>query len=368
MRLPKVEGTKVRGSTYYSNIRVPPPLRDRYPGKSHIVRSLETSDPKIAKRKVTSLVASRIDEEIKLERASKIEEAIQNLPIDQRRIVEDAGGIDGLIAHYEVSKKAQAFAHVGVTDYITDVPTPSLELKIEEAQDRAAHEVLLDEAVQEAKTLRAVGRDVQIPGNKATDLRELAMAYIEAHGTPRVSHRSYLTPVRRFIELHGDIPLEDLRMEHLRIFPNELKNLTPSRKDGVNELPFKENAKAAKARNLPLMTDSARLKSVDHLKYLTAWAPSQDYLAEDPFKGFTITTRNRKFSEQKLTRSAFDGKEVAAILKYARSERHPHSIDYWGPLLMAYQGARRARCGWTPALSTTLTRKKTTETTCCYDD
>lgn len=341
MPLPKVEGTKVRGSTYYSNIRVPPPLKDRYPSKSHIVRSLETSDPKIAKRKITSLVASLIDEEIELNRAANIDEAIKSLPADQRRIVEDAGGIEGLIGEFEASKKALAFAHVGESDYDTDVPTPSRDLRVEEAQDRAVHGVLLDEAVQEAKTLRAVGLNVQVPGNKVTGLRELAMEYIEAHGTPRVSHRSYLTPVRRFIELHGDIPLEDLRMEHLRIFADELKKLTPSRKDGVHKLAFRENAKAAKVQNLRLMTDQARRKSIDHLKYLTAWAPSQGYLSADPFSGFKLTTARGKFSDQKKPRLPFSGAEAQTMLEYVRSNRHPQSVDYWGPLIMAYQGARR---------------------------
>jgi len=340
MGLAKVSGTQTRGDRYFLNLRIPPALQAHF-GKTHLRGALKTADPKVAEREVMLRRAEFHQLEKEQARRADVSAFVEELPGDQRLAFQEAGGtLEGLLSAYERRRAALAFAAVG-DDYDDDRPRQRLEIAIERAQDQAALDVLTADAVREGKALRNLGETVEIPGGDVTGLRELANAYFEKKQTPELSKRTYDHAVRRFIELHGDVPLHDLTKAYLREFATALKKLTPSRKDGVHKLPFAENTKVAAAKGLPLMTDDARAKAVNHLKYLTSWAPSQGYLEDDPFAGFKIGKTREKFSAQKRVRLPFSGEQIHEILAYVKANRHPETIDHWAPLLAAYQGARR---------------------------
>ena len=340
MTLPRVSGAECRGGRYFLNLRVPPALYDHF-GKTRLRAALKTADPRVAEREVMLRKAEFHRLETELARRADVSALVEQLPDDQRLAFNDAGGtLEGLLDAYERTRTAVAFASVG-DDYADDRPRERLEVDLERAQDQAALSVLTANAVREGKTLRNLGEPVEIPGGDVTGLRELANAYFEEKQTPELSRRTYEHAVRRFIELHGDVPLHDLTKAHLREYATALKTLSPSRKAGVHKLSFAENAKVAAAKNLPLMSDDARAKAVNHLKYLTSWAPSQGYLEDDPFAGFKIGKAKVKYSARKRVRSPFSGDQIQQILAYVKANRHPQTIDHWAPLLAAYQGARR---------------------------
>lgn len=344
MGLAKVAGTQTRGDRYFLNLRIPPALQAHF-GKTHLREALKTADPKVAEREVMLRRAEFHRLEQEQARRADVSALVDQLPDDQRMAFQETGGtLEGLLSAYERSRVALKFAAVG-DDYDDDRPRARLEIDLERAEDQAALGVLTAEAVREYKAQRNLGETVEPPDTDlivdVTGLRELANAYFEEKQTPELSKRTYEHAVRRFIELHGDVPLHDLTKAHLREFATALKKLTPSRKDGLHKLTFAENVKVAAAKGLPLMTDDARAKAVNHLKYLTSWAPSQGYLEDDPFAGFKIGKIKEKFSAQKRVRSPFSGDQIAEILAYVKANRHPDTIDHWAPLLAAYQGARR---------------------------
>lgn len=274
-------------------------------------------------------------------RRANVSALVEQLPDDQRMAFQEAGGtLERLLSAYERTRAALAFSVVG-DDYDDDRPHERLEIALEHAQDQAALDVLTADAVREGKALRNLGEPVEIPGGDVTGLRELANAYFIEKQTSELSKRTYEHAVRRFIELHGDVPLHALTKAHLREFASALKKLSPSREGGFHKLAFAENVKLAAANGLPLMSDNARAKAVNHLKYLTSWAPSQGYLEDDPFVGFKIEKTKEKFSARKRVRSPFSGEQIQEILAYVKANRHPETIDHWAPLLAAYQGARR---------------------------
>lgn len=333
-------GTQTRGDRYFLNLRIPPALQAHF-GKTHLREALKTADPKVAEREVMLRKADFHRLETEQARRADVSALVDQLPDDQRMAFQEAGGtLEGLLSAYERSRVALAFAAVG-DDYDDDRPRERLEVALERAQDHAALDVLTADAVRDGKALRNLGEPVDLPNGDVTGLRELANAYFEEKQTPELSKRTYEHAVRRFIELHGDVPLHALTKAHLREFASALKTLSPSRKDGVHKLPLAENAKVAAAKGLPLMSDDARAKAVNHLKYLTSWAPSQGYLEDDPFAGFKIGKRREKFSARKRVRSPFSGEQIQEILAYVKANRHPETIDHWAPLLAAYQGARR---------------------------
>ena len=340
MGLAKVAGTQTRGDRYFLNLRIPPPLQSHF-GKTHLRDALKTADPRVAEREVMLRKAEFHQLEKEQARRADVSALVEELPDDQRLAFQEAGGtLEGLLSAYERSRAALAFAVVG-DDYDDDRPRERSDIAIDRAMDKAALGELTADAVREGKTLRNLGETVEIPGGDVTGLRELANAYFEEKQTPELSKRTYEHAIRRFIELHGDVPLHDLTKAHLREFANALRQLSPSRKSGTHRLPFAENVKVAAAKGLPLMSDDARAKAVNHLKYLTSWAPSQGYLEDDPFAGFKISKTKEKFSARKRVRSLFAGEQIQEILAYVKANRHPETIDRWAPLLAAYQGARR---------------------------
>jgi len=230
----RVAGAQIRQGIYYLNLRVPPAIQDAYDGHTHLRRSLKTSDPKVAEREVVLRKAEFHHKEQEISHKASIGDLVAKLPSDQLAAFKRAGGtLESLLAAFDTSKVASAFSVVGVTDYDDDGQTPALDKRLQKAADKAIHAELAADVVQEGKTLRALGEDVAIPGGDVIGLRELAEAYFVEEGTPKLSQRAYMYPVRRFIELHGDIPLADLTIDHLRIYETELKRLTSSRKGGV---------------------------------------------------------------------------------------------------------------------------------------
>lgn len=344
MGLAKVAGTQTRGDRYFLNLRIPPALQSHF-GKAHLRDALKTADPRVAEREVMLRRAEFNQLEKEQARRADLGALVEELPDDQRMAFQEAGGtLEGLLSAYERTHAALAFASVG-DDYDDDRPRERLEIALERVQDQAALDVLTADAVREGKALRNLGETVEIPGGDVTGLRELASAYFEEKQMPELSKRTYDHAVRRFIELHGDVPLHALTKAHLREFASALRKLSPSCKSGVHKLTFAENVKVAAAKGLPLMTDDARVKAVNHLKYLTSWAPSQGYLEDDPFSGFKVSRAKEKFSAQKSLRSPFSGDPIVEILAYAKANRHPETIDHWAPLLAAYQGARHEEIG-----------------------
>ena len=345
--LPPVNGTLRRVAGYSSNLRIPAELRDAFSGAEHHRRSLKTRDPKAAEKAIRRIQVE-LDDRLEACRSAKAQEAaLANLTEEQRSLYVAAGGLSGLLKQYEDTMVGRKFMRAGdPTEYAEDDEerNPS-EVRMEIAEHRAAYSVLTDDARERAKALRAIGTGVEVPGGDVTGLRELAQAYFEENNTPVNGQRHYTYPVRRFIELHGDLPLGDLTMDHIRTFAQEMRRTTSSRKDDIVKLAFWENVKKAKALGLKLTSDKARKNATDSLKGLTKFGVTQGYLKADPFAGFAIRVGRKKYSASAPVRLAFDGDAARRIVDYAANNRHPGSVDRWAPLLALYLGARREEIG-----------------------
>ncbi|MFY0634788.1 MAG: site-specific integrase [Vannielia sp.] len=215
---------------------------------------------------------------------------------------------------------------------------------LERKHVRAAIEGTLAEidslAATEAKALRALGQDVQT----VFGLRELLSVYVDAKGTGGQTADAMGSIVGRFIELHGDVVLEELTIAHLREYVDAIKHLpavTSSKKLRGQKLP--DLVRIGKANALAAVSDKTRARHVAMLKALTAFAPGQGYLPSDPWAAFKFTTPKSKYSAQK-PRAPFSGAQVVQVLAQA-STANLATIDQWAPLLAAYQGARREEIG-----------------------
>jgi len=343
MALPKVDGTKVRGATYHLNIRIPAEAAELYPGKTHLRRSLRTADPREAARQVTLAQAELIEAVERARQRGTLADAVAGLPPEQRELYEAAGGLEGLLRQYQATDTARAFLTAGgaLTDSELNGQEPAPgERYMADAAHRAELGALDHVAQAEAKVLRALGEDVPI----VNGLRELLAAYVRAKGTGNQTAEAMGSVVGRFIELHGDLPLEELTIAHLRDYASAIEGLpavTSSKRLRGQKLP--DLLRIGQAEGLTSIGVKTRAKHIAMLKALTAFAPGQGYLAADPWGAFKFIAPKGKRSAKK-PRAPFSGEQAAQVL--AMASKHPvATIDHWAPLLAAYQGARREEIG-----------------------
>ncbi len=353
----RIEGTKQRDGFYHLNLRIPAEAVSAFGGKSHLRRSLRTADPAEALRQVTLEKARIIEAVQRARQRDTLSDAVEALPPDQRQLYDEAGGLEGLLRQYAAHDKARAFmtaggavigsdtqvAGVKVQDgrvYLLPQVSSSGERTIAEAGHKAELTALDRIKESEAKTLRALGEDVPT----STGLRELLRAYVKAKGTGDQTAEAMGGVVGRFIELHGDVAVEDLTITHLREYVAAIEGLpavTSSNKLRGQKL--LDLLTVGRAEGLRSITDVTRARHVSMLKALTAFAPGQGYLLSDPWAAYKFIAAKKKHSAKK-SRAPFTGDQVALVLQEAA--RQPvATIDHWAPLLAAYQGARKEEIG-----------------------
>lgn len=344
MALQKVEGTKVRGSTYYMNLRIPVDALAAYPGKTHLRGSLKTSDPREAARRVTLMQAELIEAADAARQRDTLAETIAALPPEQREAFDAAGGLEGLLGAHMRDIAWLASAQATPPAEVPADSTPYEKWVEAEAQAEFERDIAWMEASarSRAKTLRALGEQVEVPG--AFGLRELLATYVKAKGTGDQTADAMGSIVGRFIELHGDLPLSDLTIAHLRDYAAAIENLpavTSSKRLRGQKLP--DLLRIAQAEGLTSISVKTRAKHIAMLKALTSFAPGQGHLAVDPWAAFKFVAPKGKHSAMK-PRAPFAGEQVVQVLAMA-SKQPVATIDHWAPLLAAYQGARREEVG-----------------------
>jgi integrase len=341
----KVKGTKLRNGVFHLNLRIPIEAAAAYPGLTHLRGSLRTSDPIEAARKVALAHAELIEAVNRARRGDTLADAVAALPSEQREAYDAAGGLEGLlIAHMRDTawlRKAQLQAPAEVPEDAT-----AYEKWVEaEAEAEFSRMVVATEqaARTRAKTLRAIGQEAEVPG-EVFGLRELLATYVKAKGTADQTAEAMGGVVSNFIELHGDLPLSELTIAHLRDYASAIEGLpavTSSKKLRGQKLP--DLLRIAQAEGLVPISVKTRAKHISMLKALTAFAPGQGHMSSDPWHAFKFISPKGKHSAHK-PRAPFSGQQVAQVLAMA-SKADPATLDHWAPLLATYQGARREEIG-----------------------
>jgi len=280
-------------------------------------------------------------------RETDINARLAQLPPEQRELYERSGGIEGLLAALQRTQKAQAFLLAGDPSLMeeTDEQPPSpIEAEMKAAEHRAAHQVLQNVARREAKTLKALGNKVDVPGGDLSGLSELAETFILKKNYTTQNADSVRYTVRRWLEFHRDYPLKELTRAHLADFDDALCDLPVARE--WLKTPMRTAVAAAKSRNLERVGFKVRERIITHLKSLSAFALNKGAVPIDPWVGYRTDKPKEKISELKAQKvTGFRPQEVNAILNHVAATAHPDTVDFWLPILSAYSGARREELG-----------------------
>lgn len=339
----RIEGTKQRAGVYHLNLRIPGEAMEAFGGKTHLRRSLRTADPTEALRQVTLEKARLIEAVDRARQREAMSDAVAALPLEQRELFRDAGGLEGLLRRFHATATARTFLTAGgaLTESELSGEAPGIG-EAEYARDvhRAELAALSRSAETEGRALRALGEAVPT----CNGLRELLASYVKVKGLGDQTAGAIGSIVGRFIELHGDLALEELTITHLREYVDAIATLprvTSSARLRGQKLP--DLLRIGAAEGLEAISDATRGQHVAHLKSLTAFAPGQGYLASDPWGAYKFIAAKKKHSAKK-PRAPFPGAHVERILA-AAATLPPETIDRWAPLLAAFQGARREEIG-----------------------
>jgi hypothetical protein len=358
MPLPKVPYTKQRGGKYHLNIPIPASIRPEYGGKVAYERTTGSSDPKEAERQVTAQRA-HMDTQVKEAQRRANQARLKSLldPADATA-VETVGGPSGLSPTIESLRVQMAFlmAGQGATDFPEDEDlAPDAMREIQIKAEQAAQTAFADTIKAETRRLKgaAAALDEAVPPTPTfldegvTGIRELAERMADDKSYTKQLRDSLRYTVRRWVELHGDMPISRWEKSHLSAFADALKGLPITREKRIQDLPIQKALAAAKAERLDTMGDKIRQTRIDHMKALAIFAMDQlGIIKSDPFGRYTIIKQKKKHSERAEDNiQPFSPCQIRSILPHCAAQFHEDSLDRWAPIISAYTGARREEIG-----------------------
>jgi integrase len=381
----KVKYTKLRGSTYHLNIPIPPSIRAEYGGKVAFERSTGSSDPKEAERQVTDQRAE-FNRQVREAQRRADQARLKSMldPADAATIAA-LGGPGGLVKAIEGLRQQAAFliAGSGVTEPTIEIETtlwagkgsdgawhnsevpfkvstggedlpPDAMRDLQARAEANAQRAFMDSTTADLRHFKELAGtlDVSIPpapsyldeGDRG--IRAIANKMADAKGYTKQLRDSLNYTVRRWIELHGDMPPAQWEKSHLNAFAEALKGLPITRERRVQNMPIRKAIEAAKAEGLETMGDKIRQTRIDHMKTLAMYAVDQlGVIKSNPFGRFTVIKAKEKHSARAASaRQPFTPAEVGLVLAKC-ANYHPDTLDRWAPLIAMYTGARREEIG-----------------------
>lgn len=346
LSLPKVPGTQQRGATYHFNLPIPVVIRDLYDGRTAFRGTLKTSDPKIAEAKVRRQKTIFDDQVVAAQKKKDRDRLEALLSEDQRATLAEAGGVEELAAHVKELRKVAAFITAGMGAETGD----PIQQRAQDASDRAFRDAILAD-VRGAKRI-ASALDIDLPEpprgmhEGVTGLRDVAERFLDAREYTEKNREKVFYTLRRWTELHGDVPLAQIKREHLNQFDEALKALPPSL--GVHRrLSITESIQRGKRDGTEPIGVKTRETALFHLKQLTAYAvDTLGAIPADPFVGYKTHKPKMRASERKRqSRGPFTPEQVGKIINYTRTTFDRTTIDHWLPMIAAYTGARLEELG-----------------------
>ena len=130
--LPHVPDTIQLRGRYHVKIAIPESIRKHWGDKAVYQKSTKSSDPATARKeagRIRAIINAQLDK-------AKAEESWQalarNLPPDQRKLLDEAGGLEGLLKEFEAKKAAlpflDAFGDADPEDVYASIPADGIDV------------------------------------------------------------------------------------------------------------------------------------------------------------------------------------------------------------------------------------------------
>jgi integrase len=212
---------------------------------------------------------------------------------------------------------------------------------------RRASVVLLEATVEalEAQEARLQGKIVKTPDAPPAGLA-LSQAFerwrIEHQG-PQKTANEFLAQIRRFISLHGDLPIDRITKAHVREFKDAMLNWPANLSNAERRRPVPEVLKAYEGLEVPrLSPKTINEKCLAPLKAVLAHCENDGLIESNPAVG--IRAKEPKLAE--ISRLPYSDEDLRTILAFpiftenARPEGGGGEAAKWLPLLAMFSGSR----------------------------
>ncbi len=173
---------------------------------------------------------------------------------------------------------------------------------------------------------------------------ELFQKFYDEQNAEWKSHKTHTTNLAfydTFVEIIGDVFVDELSFEHANQYIDTLRKLPPNRKKlkafkdkSIEEL-------IAMQGTFEPMSASNVNKNLERLKSVFLWAVQRRYMTVNILDKMRVKNRAQKVQAKKQ-RERFTQDELITIFnsdKY-QSGKHNRTYEYWLPLLGLYMGAR----------------------------
>jgi integrase len=147
--------------------------------------------------------------------------------------------------------------------------------------------------------------------------------------------------VRRFTELHGDLPVDAITKAHVRELKDKLLQVPAALPHKIRKLSLPKILAATKNMNRPTLSPGAVGKQLTAIRALLAWSENNGYVEHNVAAGVTVATAKNVADK----RVAYDASDLERIFADIGRFRKSEPSRFWLPLLAAYTGARLEELG-----------------------
>jgi integrase len=197
--------------------------------------------------------------------------------------------------------------------------------------------------------------NIAVPGRDALDLQTMFGKWLEERKPPRKTVLDFTTAVRRFTELHGNLPVYEITKPHLRAYKSALQRLPRSlagkmRKMTVPQLlEHLHNNPAPEGTTLAAGTIN---KALGALQSVFGWVSNQGYL--DDYPNWSNPAADMKLhnpADEEDGYVPYDAEDLKLIFNSPvfRSGERPRGgggeAAKWLPVIALFSGARLEEIG-----------------------
>jgi len=376
---------------YYFRAKVPVDLQGIY-GKREIFFSLKTSDRQEALQRV-HMESVKLDQEFAEKRRQRDAEAVERLSeIEVERITaiwrhealraDEESRINGLSAtDFQLWHDAISLTYVEAREHLAtgnlskisgDLDDLLEEIGMKVAKGSEAYKqlayALLKAKVETLDALKArhEGRVVKTPPEPASPvtatptesdkdaptITHVHAMWAEEHlaaGGPEKTVKDFGTYVRRFVELHGDLPVSQITKRHVRDYKDAMLKY-PSRRVGkLKDMTVPQLLEyVRKNPETPVMSPrTVNDRALGAIGAVLGWAEANDYIEANPASGVKVKAMKVK----RTARLPYSVEDLNTIFRFPiytlndRPQAGAGEAAKWLPLLAVYTGARLEELG-----------------------
>jgi integrase len=155
------------------------------------------------------------------------------------------------------------------------------------------------------------------------------------------TEREWQTAVRRFQELHGDLPVDGITKAHIVNFKDVLLQVPAVLPRHIQKLPLPKIVAMTKGDDHPRLSDASVTKYLGAIKRLLSWSVDNGYVEGNVATGVKVA-QAKDIADKRV---AFDKNDLQKIFADIGRFRESEPAKFWIPLLAAFAGARLEELG-----------------------